>query len=307
VLCCHIPPRVAIHLDHYHSPLAVLPFMRYEVLELRGNARLPTLSVGIIAVCFREGVPHFLMIRRKDTMAYCDLIRRRHRITNPAHLQCLVNGLTLCEKERIATLSHSQLWMEMWNESTIINHNEQQTSEGCLRAIREESTMLWDALENSTTTWTETEWEFPKGRKNCQERDQTCALREFEEETGIPATELELITNFIPIEETYTGTNGKAYRHRYYLGIIADSDKLDLSHFQRSEVQEVRWVTLEEGLRVIRSYHGEKRRVLTVANKLVANLRIMSGEDSRDVRPRPGAAETWGRAHWGICPPGTSP
>lgn len=281
--------------------------MRYDVIELRGNARLPSLSVGIIALCFRDGVPYFLMINRKDTMALCDLVRRRYQITNPAQLQCLVDGLTLDEKERIATQPHLQLWMEMWNESTIVNHSEQHTSERCLRAIREESTMLQDALDKSTTMWCETEWEFPKGRKNCQERDQACAMREFEEETGIPATQLELISNFIPIEETYTGTNGKAYRHRYYLGIIADPDELDLSRFQRSEVQEVRWVTLEEGLRIIRPYHGEKRRVLTIAARLVTNLRIMSGEDSRDVRPRPGAAETWGRAHWGVCPPGTSP
>lgn len=281
--------------------------MRYDVTEMRGNARLPTLSVGIIALCFRDGVPHFLMINRKDTMAFCDLVRRRYRITNKAQLQCLVDGLTVREKERIATLPHPQLWMEMWNESTIANHSEQQTSESCLRTIREDSTMLRDALSESTTAWSDTEWEFPKGRKNCQERDQACALREFEEETGISAGQLELISNFIPIEETYTGTNGKAYRHRYYLGIIADPDELDLSRFQRSEVQEVRWVTLEEGLRIIRPYHGEKRRVLTIASRLVTNLRIMSGEDSRDVRPRPGAAETWGRAHWGVRPPGTSP
>jgi len=280
--------------------------MRYEVTDLRGNARLPTLSVGVIAVSFQDGVPHYLMINRKDTMAFCDLVRRRHRITNTDQLQCLADGLTVSEKRRIITTPHPQLWMEMWNEDSIINHSEQQTSEECLRAIREESTMLRDALANSTTAWNETEWEFPKGRKNCQERDQACALREFEEETGISSSQLELISNFIPIEETYTGTNGKAYRHRYYLGIIADPDEVDLSHFQRSEVQEVRWVTLEEGLRLIRPYHGEKRRVLTIADRLVSNLRIMSGEDSRDVRPRPGAAETWGRAHWGVRPPGTS-
>jgi 8-oxo-dGTP pyrophosphatase MutT (NUDIX family) len=281
--------------------------MRYDVIEMRGNARLPTLSVGVIAICFWDDVPHFLMINRKDTMAYCDLVRRRYRITNKAQLQCLVDGLTLHEKERIATLPHPQLWTEMWNEGTIMNHNEQQISESCFRAIREDSTMLKEALANSTTAWTETEWEFPKGRKNYQERDQACALREFEEETGISAARLELISNIIPIEETYTGTNGNAYRHRYYMGIIADPDELDLSRFQRSEVQEVRWVTLEEGLQIIRSYHGEKRRALMIAAQLVANLRIMSGDDSRDVRPRPGTAEIWGRAHWGVCPPGTSP
>ena len=32
--------------------------------------------------------------------------------------------------------------------------------------------------------WTEQEWGFPKGRRNFQEKDYDCAIREFTEETG---------------------------------------------------------------------------------------------------------------------------
>ena len=44
---------------------------------------------------------------------------------------------------------------------------------------------LKDLIDKSTTRWEETEWEFPKGRRNFKEKDLECALREFEEETGI--------------------------------------------------------------------------------------------------------------------------
>jgi 8-oxo-dGTP pyrophosphatase MutT (NUDIX family) len=55
--------------------------------------------------------------------------------------------------------------------------------------------ILDELLENSKTNWTETEWEFPKGRKNYQERDIDCALREFEEETGISKENINIIEN----------------------------------------------------------------------------------------------------------------
>jgi 8-oxo-dGTP pyrophosphatase MutT (NUDIX family) len=36
-------------------------------------------------------------------------------------------------------------------------------------------------------SWEEPEWGFPKGRRDTQESDWVCALREFKEETGQPS------------------------------------------------------------------------------------------------------------------------
>ena len=45
---------------------------------------------------------------------------------------------------------------------------------------------LNDLIEESNhyDNWIEAEWGFPKGRRNYQETDFECALREFSEETG---------------------------------------------------------------------------------------------------------------------------
>jgi 8-oxo-dGTP pyrophosphatase MutT (NUDIX family) len=276
--------------------------MRSEVIELKGNARLPILSVGIIAIRWIGGKPHFLLINRKDTMAFCDIVRRRHPITDPAHLQRLVNCLTNSEKQRLLTQTHAELWRNMWGEGRSGTRSEEKTAAQCLTQLRE-SGLLTEALAASPTSWEQTEWEFPKGRKAYQERDQACALREFGEETGISPEKLQVISNIVPIEETYTGTNGKAYRHRYYLGTIEDS-RVDLANYQRSEVHAVQWMSYTEAMAAIRPYHAEKRRALTIASALVSQLRIMSAQD-RDGRPRQGRPETWGRAHWGVRPPGT--
>ena len=43
---------------------------------------------------------------------------------------------------------------------------------------------LESLINECENNWNEPEWGFPKGRRNFQEKDLTCALREFEEETG---------------------------------------------------------------------------------------------------------------------------
>jgi 8-oxo-dGTP pyrophosphatase MutT (NUDIX family) len=190
----------------------------------------------------------------------------------------------------------------MWGEGRSGTRGDEHTAAQCLKQLRE-SGMLDTAIAASETSWEYTEWEFPKGRKAYQERDQACALREFSEETGIDPDKVEVISNIVPIEETYTGTNGKAYRHRYYLGMIEDGE-VDLSHYQRSEVHMVQWMTYDDAMKAIRPYHTEKRRALTIASELVSQLRIMSAQD-RDGWPRQGRPETWGRANWGVRPHGT--
>ena len=291
-----------MHLDLTASLRPAHSLMRYEVVELKGNARLPILSVGVIAVTMKNDIPHFLLINRKDTMAFCDIVRRRTPITNELHLRRLVDSLTNEEKRRLMTTPHAELWSEMWGEGRCGTRGEEHTAAQCFARLCR-SGMLAAAIAESTAAWTETEGEFPKGRKSYQERDQMCALREFEEETGVSSAMLQLVSNVVPLEETYTGTNGKAYRHRYYLGFIADAD-VDLSMYQRSEVKEARWMGLEAAMAAIRPYHAEKRRVLGIAAALVTHFGIMSAEDSRDGRPRQGRTEAWSRDNWGVSPSG---
>ena len=62
-------------------------------------------------------------------------------------------------------------------------------------------------LKRSNTNWIDAEWGFPKGRRNYQEKDLTCALREFEEETGYNKSSVNIVQNIIPYEEVFTGSN----------------------------------------------------------------------------------------------------
>ena len=121
-------------------------------------------------------------------------------------------------------------------------------------------------LNESTTTWEYPEWGFPKGRKNAYESDIQCALREYEEETGYSRNDLNLIKNILPYEEIFTGSNYKSYKHKYF--IAKSHESTPSKPFQKSEVSDLQWFTLEEALAKIRPYNIEKKRILELVDSI---------------------------------------
>ena len=131
---------------------------------------------------------------------------------------------------------------------------------------------LQDMINESKTNWKETEWEFPKGRKNFQEKDLDCALREFQEETGMDMNNIQIVENILPYEEIFIGSNHKSYKHKYFIGLLKQEFNtllIDDLKFQISEVSKVEWKTLHECLSSIRPYHLEKKNILQKINDLL--------------------------------------
>ena len=79
------------------------------------------------------------------------------------------------------------------------------------------------AYKDTPIVWGEPEWGFPKGRRNYHEKDISCALREFEEETGYKRTDLSIMQNIQPVEEIFTGSNYKSYKHKYFIAYMSES------------------------------------------------------------------------------------
>jgi 8-oxo-dGTP pyrophosphatase MutT (NUDIX family) len=136
---------------------------------------------------------------------------------------------------------------------------------------------LESLIQESLSQWTETEWGFPKGRHNNQEKDLLCALREFEEETGLK--NIKFIENLLPYEEIFTGSNFKSYKHKYYIAYFdassSSSDEEEAAKkFQNSEVSKIDWKTYNDGINSIRTYNLEKKSVLSRVNKLLLEYRL---------------------------------
>ena len=173
----------------------------------------------------------------------------------------------------------------MWGETTNIQYkNEELSSSKKMDLIRngviinDENVTLKSIVENSKTEWNETEWEFPKGRRNNKEKDLECALREFEEETGISKNKISVIENILPFEEIFIGTNHKSYKHKYFLAYMEeDNEEMeDLEHYQVTEVSKIEWKTIDRCLESIRPYNLEKKKLITNINKVLEEYRLYS-------------------------------
>jgi len=246
------------------------------------QCKLPITSYGIIVFRYTQDKTQFLMIRRKDSFGYIDFIRGKYSPYNIYHIQNIVNEMSIIEKKKILSMPFISLWNEMWgNSSNYIYKNEELSSYKKMDIImngvtvNNETVNLTNIINKSTTNWLETEWEFPKGRKNYKEKDLDCALREFEEETGISCSKIKIIENILPFEEIFIGTNYKSYKHKYFLAYMNETEEY-LNNFQISEVSKLEWKTIDECLQSIRPYNLEKKQLITNINKVLHEYRLYS-------------------------------
>jgi 8-oxo-dGTP pyrophosphatase MutT (NUDIX family) len=253
----------------------------------------PITSNGIIVFKDSDEGASYLMIRRKDTLGFVEFIRGKYPIYNKAYLQRLINEMTLDEKRRLQTQTFSELWTNVWgdylnakyqNEETISCERFNLLKDG-VKIHRGNGTScivkLDELIENSSTRWTEPEWGFPKGRRNYQEKDIDCALREFSEETGYDASKLIVMQNIVPYEEIFMGSNVKTYKHKYYIAYfpLSQTTATVMSHhlsskFQKTEVSKMAWFTFDECMRHIRPYNLEKINILRNLNNALKEHEI---------------------------------
>jgi 8-oxo-dGTP pyrophosphatase MutT (NUDIX family) len=248
--------------------------------HLLKQCKLPITSYGIIVYYIDDITKEYkyLMLRRKNTFGFIDFIRGKYSVYNLYQLQNIINEMTNEEKNSLLTDTFSKLWYDMWGNSSVsIYRGEEFISSKKMYTlvngifIGDKIIYLKDIIQHSNTFWAETEWEFPKGRKNHKEKDMDCALREFEEETGISKTKITIINNIIPFEETFIGTNYKSYKHKYYLAYMSaeDARNMNLNGFQKMEVSKLEWKTIEECIHSIRPYHLEKVNLITNIDKML--------------------------------------
>ncbi len=245
----------------------------------------PITSYGIILFRHTDNLKQnieYLMLRRKDSFGYIDFIRGKYSPHNIEHIQEIINEMSISEKERLLMYPFNELWDKMWgNTSNIQYKNEESISSKKYEIIKNGIQIdnklftLQDLINNSKTKWNETEWEFPKGRRNYQEKDIDCALREFEEETGIPSKNITVIDNLLPFEEIFIGTNHKSYKHKYYLASINDNNtNNNLFNYQLTEVSKLDWKTIDKCLESIRPYNLEKKQLIININKVLQEYRL---------------------------------
>ena len=256
--------------------------------HLYHQCKLPITSIGI--VLFRNNKetdrPEYLMICRKDTLGYIDFMRGKYSLYNRDYIMNMLKQMTYEEKTSLKQLSFDELWKNIWGNEKILNQYkvEEVVSREKFNSLRNGILnknifyTLSDLIDDSYThdCWCEPEWGFPKGRRNYQEKDFECAVREFGEETGLNIKNLKIIKNILPFEEIFTGSNYKSYKHKYFLAYMCFEDTLNMDNFELSEVSKMEWKSFDDCIESIRSYNLEKKRLITNIHHTITCNRLLS-------------------------------
>jgi len=212
------------------------------------------------------------MIQRKDSIGFIELIRGKYKPTDYDYIRKNVAGMTYEEREKIVSLEFDRLWENLWGpvkDGFNAYRHEKEQSRQKLEALRSGSPSLETMVKEAPPPYETPEWGFPKGRKNINESEYTCALRETWEETNIKEKDIVMIRNMEPITENFTGSNGIPYCHKYFIGYVlrgvgeesVSNAAITNEHIQR-EVGDMRWCSMDAAISLIRDENPEKRDVL---------------------------------------------
>jgi 8-oxo-dGTP pyrophosphatase MutT (NUDIX family) len=246
------------------------------------QCRLPITSNGIIAIRKTQDANNieYLMIRRRHTLGFIDLIRGKYIVENKFYLSNMIYQMTNSEKEMLKTISFDDMWLGIWGKDNHNHRSEKHVSRDKFMQLKmgvysddDGKYTLDELIDESTTKWEEQEWGFPKGRKNYNETDLDCSIREFNEETGLNLDKKNIVQNIAPFEEIFCGSNYKSYKHKYFLAFL-DSKPLEI--VDNFEISDIKWKPYLECISSIRPYNLEKKRMLSNIDILLKKSILIS-------------------------------
>ena len=289
---CNNCGRVGHIFQQCKQPITSIGIIAFRYNNKQGNVTSSgDLSTTISGHDKEKENPHdkyeYLMINRTHSLGYVEFMRGKYPVYNFDYLINIFNEMTLDEKSKIRSSTFTQLWKDLWGDFIGQQYrNEEKTSREKFNILKlgvdlgstREKYSIENLIikSNEHVQWKDTEWGFPKGRRNFQEKDLACAYREFEEETGYNKRHLHLIQNIMPFEEIFTGSNMKSYKHKYFLAYMEpeSSSCTFPSEYHSSEVGEMKWLSYKECVENMRPYNIEKIDILKKINKLLYNFSI---------------------------------
>ena len=215
----------------------------------------------------------FLMIQRKHSLSYIEFLRGKYALDDMNHLEGLFKNMSPSEIKNISGKNFLDMWNSLWKKTSKSKAFQKEFKNS--KELFDKLIELDDfkKLIEIVPTYNTPEWGFPKGRRNLFEKNLDCAVREFEEETGISSENISVLSKINCVSEEYTGTNNLEYKHIYYLAFSEDNiiniESLDDSNY---EVGNIGWFTWEQANDLIRNYYGEKIKVVNQIYFLFLNL-----------------------------------
>ena len=208
-------------------------------------------SYGIILSTYMCDERYYLIVNRGSSYEYVDMFNVRCPVEKVANY---VRMCTLEERKRLAKYINDFDTIYYDSFATFRSYNNVRDRWNKIRPS------IIEGLRQPPVENIQSLYGFPKGRKKNGEKGIDAALREFEEEVGIPRTLIRVL-GFPPLEETYVGTDGKHYKSVYYR---CDAPHMIVPRKIRTqskipgrqsaisiEVMDAQWMTCEEAVKVL--------------------------------------------------------
>jgi 8-oxo-dGTP pyrophosphatase MutT (NUDIX family) len=251
-----------------------------KIGHLFHQCKIPITSIGIIAIRIVNNSAEVLLIRRKDSLAFVDFMRGKYILEDINYIVKILEKMTLNEHKMLLENDFKTLWNYLWG-SSITNQYKNEEKLSLIKFEKLKNGYIINnkfidinyLINNCKNSYNEPEWGFPKGRRNYQEKDIICGLREFEEETGYLKDNIIIINNILPFDEIFTSSNYKSYKHKYYIGLFKNFNQPEKS-FQLNEISKVSWVKLDEAEKYIRNYNVEKKNIIIQLNNLLKTYKV---------------------------------
>jgi 8-oxo-dGTP pyrophosphatase MutT (NUDIX family) len=216
----------------------------------------------------------FLLVCRKHSLNYIHFIRGLYDENNIEEIKTIFSLMSNDEIKKINTCNFDYLWKNVWNKTANkkIYQKEYTLSKNKFNILKENGTI--DDLCSIGSEYDSPEWEIPKGRKNNNETNIDCGIREFYEETGVDSESYDILYNLYSIQDDFIGTNGVKYKHVFYIGINKESDnKINLDNIKsKNEVSKLKWCKWEECIQLLRPYHQNKLNIINELFVLMINM-----------------------------------
>jgi ADP-ribose pyrophosphatase YjhB (NUDIX family) len=209
-----------------------------------------------------------LMMNRKNSIYYIEFLMGKYKLGTLNHLELIFNRITDLEKYNILHKNFIDLWIDLWGEQYKDKHITNFNRGYKKYMILKKNSLLLYRLCN-IKQYSETEWEFPKGRRELNEINIDCAIREFHEETLISIDDYDLVDNISPIIEEYISTDNVKYRICYYLAYYK-KDNISDNNISNNETNITKWININNCINYIRPYHHQsKLKILNIINSIM--------------------------------------
>jgi len=243
----------------------------------------PIMSFGIICYKIEDGEVKYVMIQRKDSLAFMEFVRGKYNQNDFNYIKQLIDYMTENEKTMLLENSFDTIWNYTWCQTsqTIFKHTKEYIESKAKFDYVINNNNFINVLKSSKVkcSYLEQEWGFPKGRKKIRECDIDCAVREFCEETQLYKDDIQIIKDIYPFQEIFFGTNNILYKHVYYIAkIVKEKSRIFLDNNcleQVREVRDIKWLTYAEVLSHIKYHNIERIEIFKKVHNIINDTLIL--------------------------------